>query len=282
MAQKDEEREEEVKETSQRGWKELSYRAGDLRTLNIPFLCEELSQKLAKKDLKTEEAIVGAWETQVLKKLQLSPDWLGWLSPPDLPEGLCSHTSTYNVWSSRRWDSLHFPICSRDFSCSKKCFKDKGPLRWRWIMNSLPLLNVSSQPNVRGYSVRRYWADWKCQTGRNRERESTRRKQKEEEERGAQVLLWLRYGRVAVIIMLPNEEGFILNYCFAVVLTCFQLRLDPLYPSSQVDQTFPQTDNAANNLEFRPFIKQCASFITAVTLQWSVFLRERAEWRLWW
>lgn len=76
-------------------------------------------------------------------------------------------------------------------------------------------------------------------------RESMRRKQKEEEERGAQVLLWLRYGRVAVIIMLPNEEGFRLNYCFAVVLTCFQLRLDPLYPSSQVDQTFRQTDNVA-------------------------------------
>lgn len=39
-------------------------------------------------------------------------------------------------------------------------------------------------------------------------KESMRRKQKEEEESGAHVLVKLRYGRVPVIITLHNEEEF--------------------------------------------------------------------------
>lgn len=67
------------------------------------------------------------------------------------------------------WGSFILPFAFLTV-CSKKHFKDKGPMKWRLIMNSLPLLNVSSQPNVREYSVRGYWAVWKCQTERNRKR----------------------------------------------------------------------------------------------------------------
>ena len=52
--------------------------------------------------------------------------------------------------------------------------------------------------------------------------ESMGRKQKEET--GAHVFVCLRYGRAPVIIMLPNDSGFDLNYCCDL----FPLELIPL------------------------------------------------------
>lgn len=143
----------------------------DLPTLNILFPCEHLSWKFEKK--KSSETWKGRDRaTQVFK--EISPH-TGWGSVfPWLARRGFSPTQSCMMWNpADEMKLLHFAICSCDsfffFVCSKKCFKYKGLIRWRLIMNSLPLLNVSSQPNVRGYSVRGYWADWKCQTGRKRE-----------------------------------------------------------------------------------------------------------------
>lgn len=175
--------------------KEAPPQRGRFTNIKYPISLWEVKLEAWKKDLKSEEEVVGVRGTQLFKETQQLSQ-IGWgfsLYFHDLPEGLCTHTLTCDVQNSRRDEAPS--LRSRDFVCRKKCFKYKELMRWRLIMNSLPLLNVSSQPNVRGYSVRGYRADWKCQTERSREREH------EEETKGgtgAHVLVGLR--RVPVVL----------------------------------------------------------------------------------